>query len=91
MTTNAKEWVQYMTATAMVLSGIVLTFICFFTKGDVTEGVLWYTAQALTFAGGIFGVSIYFRTKLGQTETKIKEYFDSRLRQDEEKTKTEES
>lgn len=79
MTTNSKEWIQYMTATAMVLSGIVLTFLSFFINGDVTDGVLWYVAQALTFAGGIFGVSIYFRTKLGETEHRVKDYFDSKL------------
>lgn len=79
MTTNSKEWIQYSTASLMVVSGVVLTFISFFMNGDVTEGVLWYMAQALTFAGGIFGVSIYFRTKLGETESRVKEYFDRRL------------
>ena len=91
MTTNTKEWIQYGTAAAMVVSGIVLTFICFFMKGDVTEGVLWYMAQALTFAGGIFGVSIYFRTKLGESETKLKEYFDRRLQMSEDAQESTES
>ena len=51
-----------MTATVMKVSGVVLSFISFFTKGDVTDGVLWYMAQGLTFAGAIFGVSVYFKT-----------------------------
>ena len=46
MTTNSKEWIQYYTAALMVVSGVVLSFISFFTKGDVTDGVLWYMAQA---------------------------------------------
>lgn len=63
----------------MILSGVVLTFISFFVNGDVTEGVLWYMAQALTYAGGIFGVSIYFRTKLGSSITEIKDIIDKKF------------
>ena len=79
MTTNSKEWIQYGTASLMILSGVVLTFISFFVNGDVTEGVLWYMAQALTYAGGIFGVSIYFRTKLGSSVTEIKDIIDRKF------------
>lgn len=87
MTTNSKEWIQYSTASLMILSGVVLTFISFFVNGDVTEGVLWYMAQALTYAGGIFGVSIYFRTKLGSSITEIKDIIDKKfneIRKEEE-------
>lgn len=76
-----------MTASLMILSGVVLTFISFFVNGDVTEGVLWYMAQALTYAGGIFGVSIYFRTKLGSSITEIKDIIDKKfneIRKEEE-------
>ena len=66
-----KDWIQYGTAIAMILSGIILTFLAFFRNdGDIPDGVLWYVAQALTYAGGIFGVSIYFKTKLGDFESK---------------------
>ena len=81
MTTNSKEWIQYSTASLMIVSGVVLTFISFFVNGDVTEGVLWYMAQALTYAGGIFGVSIYFRTKLGSSITEIKDIIDRKFRE----------
>lgn len=87
MTTNSKEWIQYLTASLMILSGVVLTFISFFVNGDVTEGVLWYMAQALTYAGGIFGVSIYFRTKLGSSIMEIKDIIDKKfneIRKEEE-------
>ena len=70
---NTKDWIQYSTAIAMILSGIVLAFMSFFKNdGDISEGVLWYVAQALTYAGGIFGVSIYFKTKLGDFESRTK-------------------
>lgn len=64
----------------MIVSGIVLSFISFFINGDITEGVLWYMAQALTYAGGIFGVSIYFKTKLGQSFTQIEDLIDRKFR-----------
>ncbi len=83
MTANSKEWIQYMTATLMVVSGVVLSFISFFTKGDVTDGVLWYMAQGLTFAGAIFGVSVYFKTKLGESEHRIKEFINHQIKSSE--------
>ena len=83
MTTNSKEWIQYCTAALMVVSGVVLSFISFFTKGDVTDGVLWYMAQGLTFAGAIFGVSVYFKTKLGESEYRIKEYLHKTINDNE--------
>lgn len=67
---STKDWIQYGSAIAMILSGIILTFISYFQNGDVAEGVLWYMAQALTYAGAIFGVSIYFKTKLGAFESR---------------------
>lgn len=83
MTANSKEWIQYCTAALMVVSGVVLSFIFFFTKGDVTDGVLWYMAQGLTFAGAIFGVSVYFKTKLGESEYRIKEFLSKQINDNE--------
>lgn len=90
MTTNTKEWIQYSTASAMIVSGIVLSFISFFINGDITEGVLWYMAQALTYAGGIFGVSIYFKTKLGQSVTQIEDLIDRKFSSMEREERKEE-
>lgn len=70
---TTKDWIQYGTAVAMIFSGIVLAFLSFYkNNGDISEGVLWYVAQALTYAGGIFGVSVYFKTKLGDFESRTK-------------------
>ena len=70
---TTKDWIQYGSAIAMIISGIILAFLSFYENdGDIAEGVLWYIAQALTYAGGIFGVSIYFKTKLGDFESRTK-------------------
>lgn len=84
MTRSIKDYFQYVSASTMILSGIVLTFICFFTKGDVTKGVLWYMAQALTFAGSVFGISIYFHTKLGEIKSEVKEYIKKKSTHNED-------
>ena len=73
MKQNTKDWIQYSTAVAMIASAIVIAFLAFFFTADIASGVLIYIAQALCYAGGIFGVSIYFRTKLGEFESKLKD------------------
>lgn len=82
MKPNTKEWIQYGTAVAMVLSGIVLAFLSFFYNNyDIADGVLWYISQALIYAGGIFGVSIYFKTRLGEFEHRTKQELADFLQQ----------
>ncbi len=78
---NTKDWIQYGSAIAMILSGIILAFLSYFDNGEITEGILWYMAQALTYAGGIFGVSIYFRSKLGAFESRTKREIEEAIEQ----------
>ena len=73
MKQNTKDWIQYSTAVAMIVSAIVIAFLAFFFTADIASGVLIYIAQALCYAGGIFGVSIYFRTKFGEFERELKD------------------
>lgn len=71
----------------MIVSGIILAFMSFFRNdGNISEGVLWYVAQALTYAGGIFGVSIYFKTKLGDFESRTKQEIVDAIRTAEKRT-----
>lgn len=73
MTPNVRESLQYGTAITMVVSGIILAFLSFFLNGyNISDGVLWYVSQALVYSGAIFGVNIYFKTKLGNFESKVK-------------------
>lgn len=76
MTRSFKDYFQYGSALMLILSGIVLTFICFFVNGDVTGGVLCYMAQALTFAGGVFGISLYFHNKFIELKNEINKYIN---------------
>lgn len=86
MQANTKEWIQYGSAVAMVMSGIVLAFLSFFLNNyDIADGVLWYISQALIYAGGIFGVSIYFKTRLGEFESRTKKDLAEFIRNAKEK------
>lgn len=72
MTPNVRESLQYSTAIGMVVSGIILAFLSFFLNGyNISDGVLWYISQALVYSGAIFGVNIYFKTKLGNFESRV--------------------
>jgi hypothetical protein len=74
VTQNLRESLQYGTAIGMVVSGIILAFLSFFLNGyNISNGVLWYISQALVYSGAIFGVNIYFKTKLGDFESRVKD------------------
>ena len=75
MTSDAKDKIQYTTAVVLLMSGMVLTFCSFFMNGDVVDGVLWYAGQTMVYAGSIFGITMYIRTKSGE----IKSYIDSKI------------
>lgn len=90
MTAEVKEWVQYLTAVAMIVSGIILAFLSFFKNdGDISEGVLWYVAQALTYAGAVFGVSVYFKTKLGDFESRARKEIEDAIEEARKRNKAE--
>ena len=73
MTPNVREGLQYGAAIVMLLSGVVLTFLSFFLNNYVvSDGVLWYVSQTLVYSGAIFGVNVYFKTKLGNFESIVK-------------------
>ncbi len=82
MERHTKDKIQYGSAVAMLASGILLTFICFFLNHyDIKDSVLYYVAQTLVYAGSIFGVSVYIQTKFGDVKT----YVDKQIHKDNEK------
>lgn len=79
MEKNTKEWLQYGSALGMLASGVVLTFLCFFLNHyEIEDGVLWYVAQTLMYAGGVFGVTVYVSTKFGEMKNYIKKKEEER-------------
>lgn len=70
MSKGRKEIAQVWTVIILMASGIVLSFLSFFlsTEHKIDQSVLWYFAQCLLYAGGIFGIRNYTITKIGQIE-----------------------
>ena len=71
---DTKERIQYATAVTMLVSGIVMSFVGFYAApvGEISDSVLWYTAQTLIYAGSIFGVGLYIDGRLKRLENKRK-------------------
>lgn len=68
-----KDKIQYLMAILLIVSGILAAFVCIiFNSFNISTGVLIYIAQAFITSGGIFGVSIYFKSKLGEFDTRQK-------------------
>ena len=80
MEINTKEKIHYFTAILMIVSAVVLAFICFFLNHyKIEDSVLWYIAQALVYAASIFGISLAINTKFGKIENQVKNYVDEKI------------
>ena len=56
-----KDTISISAAVLLLVSGVVLSFIGFFTepKGEISDSVLWYFAQTLIYAGSVMGIKSY--------------------------------
>lgn len=85
---GVKERIQYISAIGLIASGIILAFLCaIFNYWEITTGVLIYVAQAFVAGGSIYGVSIYFKTQLGEFHSDMKKLLDEVDKRIEEKVK----
>ena len=64
---NIKDRIQYVVAIVLIVSGVLIAFLSFFLNAyTIATGTLIYIAQCFITAGGICGVSIYFKSKIGE-------------------------
>ena len=75
MKKETKEEVQIYTAVGMLMSGVGLSVAGFIVEptGQIHESVLWFFAQCLMYAGGIFGIRVYLTTKFNHLLDKLKD------------------
>lgn len=66
-----KDKIQYIMAIVLILAGIAMAFSSFFIISAIEAGVLIFISQCFITAGGIFGVSIYFNSKIGQFSSDV--------------------
>ncbi len=72
MKQNSKDWIQYMSAVAMIASGIILVFLSFVWTLEVKNGVLAYAGESFGAALALFGVVSYFRSQTEDFKTEIR-------------------
>ena len=74
--------IQVATAVFMLVGGFALAVAGFIVSplGQIHESVLGIFAECLIYAGSIFGVTIYIRTKY----TEMKTYLDEKIKEGKE-------
>lgn len=73
MTRERRITFQYLTAAAMLLVGVALAIAGFIVSplGEISDSVLYFTAQCFIYAGSVFGVSIYVTDKFKNLQRKL--------------------
>ena len=63
---DTEHKLQYISAMFLLLTGVVLSFIAFFTSptGEISNSVLWYFGECLIWAGSVFGLTSYIDFRL---------------------------
>lgn len=67
---KSKDNISALSALILLLSGVVLSFLGFFTepKGEISDSVLWYFAQTLIYAGSVLGIKSYVDYRIKRNE-----------------------
>ncbi len=76
MKQNTKDWLQYISAIALIASAIAMGFLSFIVTETVGSGPLAYIGETLTAALAIFGVAAYFVNQMAQFKTDVRKELD---------------
>lgn len=74
MTRETRINLQYISAIGLLVCGIAMSVAGFIVPplGEISDSVLWFTAQTLIYAGSVFGVSVYVNDKLYSITERIR-------------------
>lgn len=92
MKQNTKDWIQYLSAIALIASAIVLVFTSLLTIEMIADGVNTYVGIAISGGLAIFGVAAYFVNQLSTFKAEVRNEIVQqveRLRDDGEQSKKE--
>lgn len=64
MKQNTKDWIQYLSAIAMLISAIGLALWSFQTLNMVHSTVLGYVGEAIAFAAAVYGLALYAKNEI---------------------------
>ena len=90
MQQNTKDWIQYISAVALIASAIILVFTSFLTIERVGEGVNTYVGIALSCALAIFGVTALFANQMASFKTEMRSNIRTEIRRELNNIKEEE-
>lgn len=73
-----RDRVAYTMAIILIVSGIIMAFCCFFMTDDhnITDGVLFYTAQTFVTGGSLLGIGVWVKGKFGEMNSYIHNKLD---------------
>jgi len=74
-----RDKVAYSVAIILIFSGIIMAFCCFFMTADhnITDGVLFYTAQTFVTGGSLLGIGVWVKGKFGEINNYIHNKLDN--------------
>lgn len=72
MKQNTKDWIQYLSAVALIASAIVMAFTSFLMINDITAGTNAYIGIAISGGLAIFGVAAYMVNQVAQFKTEVR-------------------
>lgn len=64
MKQNTKDWFQYSSAIAMLVSAIALALWSFYKLSEVHGSVLAYVGEAIAFVAGVYGLALYAKNEI---------------------------
>lgn len=83
MKQNTKDWIQYVSAVALIASAIVMAFTSFLAIEEITGGVNAYIGIAISGGLAIFGVSAYMVNQVAQFKTEIRREMKRYMKEEE--------
>ena len=68
-----RDKLAYSIAIILIFSGIIMAFCCFFIteEHDITDGVLFFTAQTFVTGGSLLGIGVWIKGKFGEMNNYI--------------------
>ena len=73
MTREHRVTIQCFSAIGMLICGVALAVAGFVVPplGEISDSVLWFSAQTMIYAGSVFGVSVYVNDKFRSITDKL--------------------
>ena len=70
---NIKEKIAYTMSVILILSGIAMGFVAFFVhpEHEITSGPLMYCSEAFVTGGGLLGIGLWVKGKIGEINNYI--------------------